>query len=111
MVSPRLGRLNERTRVGSVVIDRRKTHTNHTRRHNITTGRQPERKDEAGSGGNISQKAYKAHLEEETISPRFDALHVVGHSGPMLACAKTKSNPGSKVDGLWTAKSGHAERR
>ena len=28
----------------------------------------------------------------------------------MLTYAKTKSKAGSKVDGLWTAKSGHAEK-
>ena len=100
------------------MIDRRKTHTKHTRRHNITTVRQPERKEAAGSGGDRSQKAYKAHLEQKTISPRFGGLHFVGQAGPMvvrerrhmLTYAKTKSKAGSKVDGLWTAKSGHAEK-
>ena len=70
----------------------------------------------AGSGGNRSQKAYKAPLEQKIISPRFGCLHIVGQAGPMVAresrhmltYAKTKSKAGSKVDGLWKETSGHA---
>ena len=100
------------------MIDRRKTHTEHTRRHNITTVRQPKRKEAAGSGGDRYQKAYKAHLEQKPIAPRIGDLHVVGQAGPMvvresrhmLTYAKTSSKAGTEVDGLWTAKSGHAEK-
>ena len=116
--SPRLSRLNERRRSESVVIDRRKTYTKHTRRHDITTVRQPERKEAAGSGGDRSQMAYKAHLGKKTVSPRFGGLYIVGQAGPMAVretsahgnIRETKSEAGSKVDGLWTAKSRHAEK-
>ena len=66
------------------MIDRRKTHTKHTRRDNITTVRQPERNEAAGSGGDRSQKAYKAHLEQKAIAPQIGGLHVVGQAGPIV---------------------------
>ena len=55
-ISPRFGRLNERRLAESVVIERRKTHNKHTRKHNITTARQPERKEADGNGGDRSPK-------------------------------------------------------
>ena len=82
--SPRFGRLNERRRAESAMIDRGKKHPKHTRRHYITTVRQPERKEAAGSGGDRYQKAYKAHLEQKPIEPRIGGLHVVGQAGPMV---------------------------
>ena len=99
------------------MIDRRKTHTKHTRRHNITTVRQPEWKEAAGSGSDRYQKAYKTQLEQKPIATPIGGLHVAGQAGPMvvgesrhmLTYAKTKSKARSNVDGLWTAKSGHAE--
>ena len=83
-ISSRFGRLNERRRAESVVIERRTTHTKHIRIHNITTVRQPERKEATGSGSDRSQKAYKEHLEQKPISPRFGGLHVEGQAGPMV---------------------------
>ena len=85
-ISPRFGSLNGRKRPETAVIDP-KRHT-------------------------------KVHLEQKTTSPRFGGLHVVGQAGPMvvresrhmLTYAKTKAKAGSKVDGLWTEKSGHAEK-
>ena len=90
-----------------VVINRRKAHTKHIRRHVITTVRQPERKEAFGSRGDRSQKAYKEHLKQKPISPRFGCLHVVGLAGPvvvresrhMLRYAKNKSKAESNVDG------------
>ena len=84
----------------------------------MTTVRQPERKNAAGSGGDRYQNAFKAHLEQKPIAPRIGGLHVVGQAGPMvvresrhmLTYAKTSSKAGSKVDGLWNAKSGYAEK-
>ena len=58
-ISPRLARLNERRRAESVVMERTKTQTKYTRKHNITTVRHPERKKAAVSGGDIFQMAYK----------------------------------------------------
>ena len=74
----------KKRRAESAVIDRRKTHTKHTRRHNITTVRQPERNEAAGSGGDRSQKAYKAHLEQKAIAPQIGGVHVVGQAGPIV---------------------------
>ena len=66
------------------MVDRRKTHTKHTRRHNITKVPQPERKEAAGSGGDRYRKAYKAHLEQKLIAPRTGGLHVVRQAGPVV---------------------------
>ena len=85
-VSPRFGSLKGGKRPEAAVIDPNR-HTKHT-------------------------------SSKKTISPQFGGLHVVGQAGLMVAresrhmltYAKTKSKAGSKVDGLWTAKSGHAEK-
>ena len=58
----------------------------HTRRHNITTVQQPARKEAAGSGGHISQMAYKAHRIQKKID---------GSKGK-VTYAKTKSKAGVK---------------
>ena len=99
-----------------MVIDRRKTHTKHTRRHNITTVRQPERK--RPEAAVIDPKGVQSTSRTKTVSLRFGGLHVVGQAGRMvvkerrhmITYAKIKSKAGAKVDGLWTAKSGHAEK-
>ena len=108
----------ERKKASGIGGDIGKKHTKHTQRHYITTVRQPERKEAAGIGGDRSRKAYKAHLEQKTYCttnrwpPRAGQAGpmVVGESRHMLTYAKTKSKAGSNVDGLWTAKSGHAEK-
>ena len=62
------------------------------RRHNITTVRQPERKEAAGSGGDRSQMAYKAHLKQKknftTIRwpPRSGAGGTDGSKGKAGTC-------------------------
>ena len=57
----------KKRRAESAVVDRRKTHTKHTRRHYITTVRQPEWEEAAGIGGDRSRKAHKAHLEQKLL--------------------------------------------
>ena len=78
----------ERKKAGSVVIDRRKAQTKQTRRHNTTTVRQPDQNEAAGNRGDRCQEAYKAHLEQNIISPRFGGLHVVGQAGRMVVKGK-----------------------
>ena len=58
--SPRFGRLNERRRAESAMIDRGKKHPKHTRRHYITTVRQPEQK-RAEAAVIDFKKTYIAH--------------------------------------------------